>query len=293
MLPALVLTAIAQMAPPQTREFVLAPGETISATIFAGDNDRTIVIVPGMLGSAYGFRHIAPNLAERGYRVIIVDMLGTGGSSQPVRADYSLTAQSRRLEVVLDSLKVRAAILVPQAVGGSVAYRLTFHRPDVVRAIVGIDAGAAEQAATSGVRNAIRFAPLIRLFGARRILTGKIKEGLVEASYDAAWVTPEVVAEYAAPYRENASHMLRVLNAMTESHEPEPIVPNLPKINVPVLLLVGTAPKVLSPEKIDVLRKGLRNFKLERVPKAGQLINEEQPQAVTDAILRVAETPPQ
>jgi pimeloyl-ACP methyl ester carboxylesterase len=292
MLPALLLTAIAQTAPPLTREFMLAPGEMISTTTFAGDSSRTIVIIPGMLGSAYGFRHVAPQLAERGYRVIVVDMLGTGGSSQPARANYSLTAQSRRVETVLDSLQVRSAVVVAQAVGGSIAYRLTAHRPDLVRAIVGIDAGASEVAATSGVRNAMRFAPLIRLLGARRILTGKIKEGLIDASYDATWVTPEVVAGYAAPYRENAGQMLKVLNAMADAKEPEAIAPNLPSIKVPVLLLVGTTPKVLAPEKIEVLRKGLPNFTLERVPRAGQIINEEQPQVVIDAVLRVAESSP-
>jgi pimeloyl-ACP methyl ester carboxylesterase len=103
-------------------------------------------------------------------------------------------------------------------------------------------------------------------------------------------VTPEVIAEYSAPYRENAGQMIKVLQAMAGAAEPEALVPHLPSIHTRVLLLVGTSPKSLAPEKIEVLRTGLPNFTLQRVENAGQFVHEEQPAAVLDAILRVLET---
>jgi pimeloyl-ACP methyl ester carboxylesterase len=192
---------------------------------------------------------------------------------------------------VLDSLNVRNALMVPQAVSGSVVYRLAFHRPDLVRGIVGIDAGASEEAGTSGVRNAMKLAPLIRILGAKRILTGKIKDGLIDASYDPKWVTQDVLNEYAAPYRENAGNMLNVLKAISNAKEPELIGPNLPKVQVPVVLLVGVAAKTLTPEKIAVLQNGLPNFTVQRVEAAGQLVNEEQPAVVVEAILKALGAP--
>ena len=92
------------LEPPVVRNFTLGAGETIRATLYevsdsAGAAPATIVIVPGMLGSTFGFRNVVSPLTERGYRVIIVDLLGSGGSGKPPKADYSLTTQSRRLEL--------------------------------------------------------------------------------------------------------------------------------------------------------------------------------------------------
>ncbi len=273
--------------PPSTRVFALAANENIHVTRYDGGSKTPVVIVPGLVGGAYAFRQVAPQLAERGHPVFIIDMLGAGGSSKPQRADYSLTAQSRRVETVLDSLGITNAIVVAQALGGSISYRLAIRRPDLVKSIVGIDAGASEQAATSGIRKAMKFATLIKFFGAKRILVGKVKDGLIDASADPAWVTPEIVKEYTAAYREDAGAMLKVLQTMSGTKEPELLVPTLPNLKMPVLLLVGTAENSLSAEKIEILRSGMPNFTLRRVEGAGQFIHEEKPDAVIQAVVEM------
>lgn len=287
MLNALMLMAVLTAAedPPELRQFTFGPDEWIAAEIH-GSGDNVVVIIPGLIGGAYSFRYVIPELELAGRRVIIIDMLGTGGSSKPARADYSLTAQSIRVEHVLDSLNVRGATVLTHAVSGSIAYRLALHRPDQVRAIVAIDGGASERAATSGLRKAMNFAPFIRLFGAKRILTGKVK-GQINDSSGRPWLTQEVLDNYTAPYSENAGQMLKVLQAMADAPEPEDLVLNLPNITADVTLLVGNKPagKVLSPEKIDVLRKGLRHVRVEIIDGVGVFIQEERPEAVVLAVL--------
>ena len=284
----LLLAALAAPGDGELRKFRFSATETIAATIY-GSGARTIVIIPGLIGSTYSWRLVTPELVAAGRRVIIVDLLGTGSSSRPHKADYSLTAQSRRVEQVLDSLGVRDAVVLTHAIAGSVAYRLALHRPEQVKAIVAIDGGAAERAATSGMRKAMSFAPLIKFLGAKRIMTGKLKSEMTDRSGNPGWVTPEVLKSYAAPYNEDAGEMLKVLQAMAGSGEPEALVPNLQKIEAPVILLVGNKPRdqVLAPEKIQVLREGLRNFKVEVVEGVGVFIQEEKPQAVIDVVLSV------
>lgn len=75
-----------------------------------------MVLVPGLFGSAYAFRRIVPQLVAAGYLAIVVEPLGIGGSERPARADYSLTAQADRIAAVLDSLRVRGAIVVAHSV---------------------------------------------------------------------------------------------------------------------------------------------------------------------------------
>ena len=48
---------------------------------------------------------------------------------------------------------------------GGVAYRLALARPDLVTAMIAVEAGPGEEAATAGMRRALKLAPLLKLFG--------------------------------------------------------------------------------------------------------------------------------
>ena len=107
-----------------------APGDTVSARdipvgtgeivhVWSSGAGAPVVLVPGLFGSAFGYRRLVGPLEERGYRVIIVEPLGTGTSAYPKSADYSLTAQADRIASVLDTLGVRHALLVAHSVGVS------------------------------------------------------------------------------------------------------------------------------------------------------------------------------
>ena len=70
------------------------------------------MLIPGLFGSAYGFRTLVPLLTAAGYRTIVIEPLGIGSSARPEKANYSLTAQTDRIAAVLDSLHVRDALLI-------------------------------------------------------------------------------------------------------------------------------------------------------------------------------------
>src|SRR5688572_7949224 len=74
----------------------LSPAEALRITD-DGPGDRAVVLIPGLFGSAFSYRHVAVRLQVEGYRVVVVEPLGVGGSSRPSDADYSLTAQADRI----------------------------------------------------------------------------------------------------------------------------------------------------------------------------------------------------
>src|SRR5688572_420372 len=77
------------------RRIVVAPAETLHVTVQGRGDD--VVIVPGIWSLTYAFRKVAPALVDSGFRVTIIEPLGIASSSRPQGADYSLTAQSRRI----------------------------------------------------------------------------------------------------------------------------------------------------------------------------------------------------
>ncbi len=253
---------------------------------------RPVVLIPGLFGSRFGFRHVVPLLSGAGYRVIVIEPLGIGSSARPEDGDYSLTAQADRIAAVLDTLAVRDAVIVAHSLGASMAYRLAYRRPELVGAIVSLEGGPAEAAATPSFRRAMRFAPWIKWFGGIKRIRGKIRSSLVAASGDTSWVTDSVVNAYTAGATADLDGKLKAFLRMAEAREPERLAPQLGAIRCPVRLLLGTAPHQggVPPGDVDEMRAALPSLTIDSVPGSGHYIYEEQPEAVLIAVERVERT---
>ena len=104
------------------RDIEVAPGEILRTTTIG--TGRPVVLIPGMFGAAYGYRMLTGPLVVQGYQCIIVEPLGYGWASHPEKADYSFTAQTKRVGRALDTLGVTEALFVAQSSGASIAFRL-------------------------------------------------------------------------------------------------------------------------------------------------------------------------
>jgi len=266
---------------------VLSPAESVEVTV-AGSGEP-VVLIPGLFGSAFGYRAVIPLLTDAGYRAIVVEPLGIGSSARPEHADYSLTAQADRIAAALDRLSVRHAVVVAHSLGASMAFRLAYRRPDLVAGIVSLDGGPAEAAATRAFRRAMKFAPWIKLFGGVKLVRKKIRGQLIKASGDASWVSEQVVDGYTAAAAHDLDGTLKAFLAMADRREPERLRPHLAEVRCPVRLLLGTATHEggVSAEEVAVLAAALPLFIVDSVPGAGHFIYEEQPAVVVTAVRRL------
>ncbi len=278
----------------ETFKVPLARAESLSVES-TGRGDP-VVLIPGLFGSAFGFRKLVPLLTQAGYRTIVIEPLGIGASTRPEKANYSLTAQADRIAAVLDSLHVRDALLIAHSLGGSEALRLAYRRPDLVKGLVSIEGGPTEEAITPAFRRALRFAPWIKLFGGIKLIRRKIRGMLLDSSGDSTWVTDDIVFGYTAAASRNLDATLKAYLAMAKAREPDKLAPHLPEIRCPVRLMVGGARHDgdVRADEVPLLGRLLRSFALDSVPGAGHFIQEEQPAAVAAALarLRASVTPP-
>jgi len=77
-----------------------------------GSGRRVVLLLPGLLFSRKMHRPLAETLAERGHRVVCVDLLGHGDSDRPPEmGNYSMTAFGRQAIAVLDHLEVDKAVI--------------------------------------------------------------------------------------------------------------------------------------------------------------------------------------
>lgn len=266
------------------RTVALAPAESVAVRL--SGHGQAVVLVPGLFGSAYAFRDIAPRLVAAGYRAVIIEPLGIGGSARPREADYSLTAQARRIGAVLDTLGVRDAIVVAHSVAGAMVFRLAIERPDLVAGIVSIEGGPVEDATTPGFRLAMKLAPVLKLLGARDVIRDQVTRQLASSSGDPAWVSDAVIEGYTADAVRDLGATLDAFQGMARAREPWPLGPALERIACPVRLVLGGAPHRSSPRpaEIEVLRAALGAFAVDSVPGAGHFVFEEQPEAVLRSV---------
>lgn len=283
-----VILAHRAAAAAQAGHIAVAPGERLRV-VLAG-NGAPVVLIPGLLGSAFGFRKLVEPLVDSGHRVIVVEPLGIGGSAKPEQADYSLTAQADRIAAVLEVLAVDEAVVVAHSVGASMAFRLACRHPKRVKAIVSLDGGPAEAAATPGFRRAMRFAFLLKLFGGVKRIQGMVRSTLRERSADPRWITDDVVAGYmSAGGARDLDATLTAFRQMAKAREPQQLRPHLSEVRCPVRLVIGTATREggISDAEIALLQERLPDFSVDRVEAAGHFVFEEDPQAVVAAVLSV------
>ena len=269
------------------RDITVAAGEVMHVTSVG--SGAPAVLVLGLFGSAFGYRRLIGPLEERGYRVIIVEPLGTGTSAYPRGVDYSLTAQADRIASVLDTLGVRHALVVAHSVGVSMALRLTYRRPELVRGLLTIDGGPVEAAATPGLQHAMKFAVFLKLFMGQGTLRKKVRHAMVENSGDTTWITDSVVQGYTAGPGRDLHRTIDALRGMARSHEAARLRDHLAEIRVPVRLIVGMVPhgSAITSDEIIELKGSIGDFGVDSIPGSGQFIHEEQPEAVVDALARL------
>src|SRR2546425_9077808 len=272
-----------------SRAFSLAPAPAESVQVTVGGAGDPVVLIPGLFGSAFGYRSVLPRLVDAGYRTIVIEPLGIGASARPEHADYSLPAKADRVAAALALLGVSDAIVIAHSVGAAIAYRAPFRGPILVGAIVSLEGGPAEAATTRGFRRAIQLAPWIKLFGGTRLVRAKVRRGLIAASGDTTWVTDQVVDGYTAGAARDLDGTLKAYLAMAQARERERLAPHLGEIRCPVRLVVGTVGRGsgVSPEEVATLAGLLRSFAVDTVPGAGHFLYEEQPAAVVAAVNRL------
>jgi pimeloyl-ACP methyl ester carboxylesterase len=102
-----------------------------------GDGERVVVLLPGLLFSRRMHQPLAETLAERGHRVVCLDLLGHGDSDRPHEmSNYSMTAFGRQAIALLDHLEVEQAVIGGTSLGANTSLEAAAAGPDRVRGLI-------------------------------------------------------------------------------------------------------------------------------------------------------------
>src|ERR1043165_5854759 len=103
----------------------------------AGDpNAPALVLIHGFASSTLVWSKVFLKLAEAGYRVIALDLLGYGYSAKPRNGEYTIAGQAKLLNGLLVALGIPRAIVVGSSYGGAVAATCALDFPDRVEKLI-------------------------------------------------------------------------------------------------------------------------------------------------------------
>lgn len=207
----------------------------------------TLVMIHGFGANRDNWLRMARHFTER-YRVIALDLPGFGESSKP-DASYDVASQTERLHAFVTALNIEKPHLIGNSMGGHIAALYAARYPDQVSSIALLD-----NAGITSPRMSEMFQMIDR--GQPNPLVVRKAEDF-GTLMDFVFVNPPPLPDslkrhFAAQSMANQAHYDMIFTQLREQYVP--LEPELPKIQVPVLVLWGDKDRVLDVSSIEVMK---------------------------------------
>jgi len=251
----------------------------------AGDPKApALVLIHGFASSTLVWSKVFLRLAEAGFRVIAVDMLGFGYSGKPRNGEYTIAGQASLLVGLLDRLQINRATLVGSSYGGAVSATCALDYPQRIDKLVLI--GTVNNNRPLGYKLMRVFSSPVfgdvvspLLIGSRRLLRRRMKR-----VYDRhEWVLDErrVDARH-LPLR--ASGTQRAIIRTVRGWDAERISREAHLITQPTLLLWGENDREIPLADGERLHELIAGSRLIVFLNCGHLPHEEYPEEFTGVV---------
>ncbi len=253
-----------------------------------GEAGEPVLLIHGIGGgsSLFQYRNNAGALAEAGYRVYSIDLLGFGRSSRPA-IRYTQDLHVAQIEAFITSLGEPVTVV---ANGLSAAYsiRLAAERPDLVRRLVLISPTG--YARLDRPANEARISDFARFTGFLGTLLygvlldeGSQRFFLLDAYVNESSLTPEVLASYDRNLKvENAQW---VIFSFISGNLDQPVGAYWPGLEQPTLILWGEEAQTTPPSDAQAFLEARPEAGLVLIDGAKLLPNEDRPERFNREVL--------
>ena len=247
--------------------------------------DAPVVVLPHCWGCSHEiWLPVARRLREQGYRVVLYDQRGHGASTRGT-APLAIETLAHDLALVLDATDPRDAVLAGHSMGGMTIMSLATHRPDVLKERAKATVLVAT-AATSAGGSAAQSAQMARAVVASPLVTRAMlaKNGHVFVRF----------AFGDSPLR---SHMDLTRELFGNCHgtvhgdflsslAAMDLLEGIATIDVPTTVMVGSRDALTLPKKAEQIVATVPGARLVTLRNRGHMLPLEDPDAVTDEIVR-------
>jgi pimeloyl-ACP methyl ester carboxylesterase len=254
-----------------------------------GQGPARLVLIHGLASRSECWKDVVPLFPPEQYTLYLLDLLGSGESSKPKAADYSIRAHSRRLLRFLEQESLSEVTLVGHSLGGAVVLVAA------IEAILDGNSGILSSLVIMAGPGFMQRLPLIAeifqkplagwLFVTLYAPDAWVRIGLQAAYYDQSLVDPEHISRYAPCYKEREAKRALVetcRSLVPEDHEE--IISHYGDLRLPVLLLWGRHDSIVPLSQGSRLAAAIPGATLEVLEECGHNPQEEKPEETFDVI---------
>lgn len=259
----------------------LSDTETLRYRI-CGNGPIKLVLVHGLASRSEEWTDLAPLFPSGKYTLYLIDLLGSGASSKPKKADYSIRGHSDRLLRFLEKESLSGVVLVGHSLGGAVVLLAAIKamlagKNDLLKSLV-IMAGPGYLQRLPIIAEIFRLPLTGPLFVSLYSPDAFVKVGLRVAYYDQGLVDREHVARYAPCYRNRDAKraLVETCRSLIPPDQDE-IAARYGELRLPVLLLWGRHDKIVPLSQGTRLAAAIPGSRLEVIEECGHNPAEEKP----------------
>lgn len=227
-------------------DFIEIDGIRIHFQDFGEESAATIIMIHGYAASTHAWSICAPRLADEGYRVITLDLVGFGFSEKPKWFEYTIDAQARMVERFMDRLGIGRATVIGSSYGGAVAATLALDYPERVEKL-GLVAAVINDDQLEHPLMQLAAMPAVAeivtpfLLDSRSYITAKLKTIFAPANHE--MITPERISAFHRPLKAADAHHSIV--ATSRGWSANRIEKDLGLIKQPTLIIWGDQDQIV------------------------------------------------
>ena len=243
---------------------------TVNAAV--SGNGPALFLFHSLLSDRASFASIEPELM-RSHRVIVPELPGFGGSKA---VDGGLAAVADRMAEVVSVVGDREAIVLGNGYGGFVALQMAIRHPSIAKKLILADCGAAF---SEPGRDAFRNMAAASKAKGLAAITDVAMRRLFAADFQAS--RPDLMRDRREAFLKTDPEVLQAACAQLAALD---LRPELPKVKVPVLVLVGEHDEATPPPMSHELAALLPDARLVVLDGCAHVPQLQKPRVFLDAI---------
>ncbi|MEZ5570906.1 MAG: alpha/beta hydrolase [Halioglobus sp.] len=219
---------------------------------------------PGASGHS-NFKQNYPWLADRGYRCIVLDLIGFGFSDKPDNVNHPLSFFVECVKQTLDVIGVQKCSVVGNSLGGAVGIGLALEHPQLVEKLILMAPGGMSQREEYLQMPGMQ--KMFEVYTSSEPLTDAVMKDLFAfgLTHDPKYATDELVAE--------RSQIMAIMNGHVMMTMDIPyLVDRLPELSCPVLAFWGTNDRMMPDNGMLALAKNCANLKFIILSECGHWV---------------------
>ncbi len=248
-----------------------------------GIGSKHILFLHGFRANTFTWRHLIDPLAQAGYHVWVIDLLGFGFSDKPSQVPYGLDFFTEQINAFMKGQQISHAHLVGNSMGGGLALGMAVNYPHRVDSLTLIAALGYPLEFSFYLTIGKNFGHLIAPFLGPTL----IRKGLEDIVYRKEIITNEQIEAYSLPYRfPGGTHASTMILENFDNQQLLALSQRFSKVFHPILLIWGDRDKLIPMTHYECFIRDFPASDRVLIKNCGHIPQEEAPEEVVTSLIR-------